>query len=191
MFTTEAVEVIGGCFCGQLIVAQARASVVLRCRRIPLWFKKPRIALCRRGVNKGRPYFEQDANWNTAAVVGFNATSGTWNVVQRYTYSPYGTISILNADWSTPPAGTQPMVNNLYLGMTLDSVTGLYYERNRNYSPSLGIWISQDSRLHQRCEYLSVCDEYSGGETGFNGDGCSRDSESNRWGSPDTRSTRE
>ena len=28
--------------------------------------------------------------------------------------------------------------------MTLDAVTGLYYERNRNYSPSLGTWISQD-----------------------------------------------
>ncbi len=29
-------------------------------------------------------------------------------------------------------------------GMTLDAVTGLYYARNRNYSPSLGVWISQD-----------------------------------------------
>ena len=28
--------------------------------------------------------------------------------------------------------------------MTLDPVTGLYYERNRNYSPSLGTWTSQD-----------------------------------------------
>jgi RHS repeat-associated protein len=91
-----------------------------------------------------RLYFEQDANWDTTAVVGFNATAGTWNVVQRYTYSPYGTITVLNADWSAPPAGTQPVVNNLYQGMTLDSVTGLYYERYRNYSPSLGTWISQD-----------------------------------------------
>ncbi len=49
-----------------------------------------------------------------------------------------------NADWSTPPAGTQPLVNNLYQGMTLDAVTGLYYERFRNYSPTLGTWTSQD-----------------------------------------------
>ena len=89
-----------------------------------------------------RLYFEQDANWNTTAVVGL--VSGNWQVVQRYTYSPYGTITVLNADWSTPPTGTTPMVNNLYQGMTLDSVTGLYYERYRNYSPSLGTWISQD-----------------------------------------------
>ena len=40
--------------------------------------------------------------------------------------------------------GTQPIGDYLYQGMTLDFVTGLYYARNRNYSPSLGVWISQD-----------------------------------------------
>ncbi len=39
---------------------------------------------------------------------------------------------------------TQPLVNNLYQGMTLDAVTGLYYERNRDYSPSLGRWMEED-----------------------------------------------
>ncbi len=39
---------------------------------------------------------------------------------------------------------TQPLVDNLYQGMTLDTVTGLYYERNRDYSPSLGRWMEQD-----------------------------------------------
>ena len=39
---------------------------------------------------------------------------------------------------------TQPLVNNLYQGMTLDAVTGLYYERFRNYSPTRGTWTSQD-----------------------------------------------
>ena len=34
---------------------------------------------------------------------------------------------------------TRPLVNNLYQGMTLDAVTGLYYEPNRDYSPSLGL----------------------------------------------------
>ena len=41
-------------------------------------------------------------------------------------------------------SGTQPLVNNLYQGMALDPVIGLYYERARWYSPSLGTWISQD-----------------------------------------------
>jgi RHS repeat-associated protein len=85
-----------------------------------------------------------DANWDTTAVVGYDATSGIWNVVQRYVYSPYGSLTILNADFSTPPSGTQPMTDYLYQGMSLDPVTGLYYERNRNYSPSLGVWTSQD-----------------------------------------------
>ena len=89
-------------------------------------------------------YYLQDANWDTTAVVGFIGTTGAWGVTQRYVYSPYGSITVLNADWSTPPAGTQPMVNNLYQGMTLDVVTGLYYSRNRDYSPTLGTWISQD-----------------------------------------------
>ena len=91
-----------------------------------------------------RLYFEQDANWDTTAVVSYNTTTGTWGVTQRYVYSPYGTITLLNADWSTPPSGTQPLVDNLYQGMTLDPVTGLYYARNRNYDTSLGRWINQD-----------------------------------------------
>ena len=43
---------------------------------------------------------------------------------------------------------TQPLVNNLYQGMALDSVSGLYYERFRNYSPSLGIRNSQYPLSH-------------------------------------------
>ena len=39
---------------------------------------------------------------------------------------------------------TQPLVNNLYQGMTLDAVTGLYDDRARDYSPSLGRWMEQD-----------------------------------------------
>ena len=84
------------------------------------------------------------ANWNTTAVVGYDATTATWNVVQRYVYSPYGNIIILNPNFTTAPTGTVPMVNNLYQGMALDPVTGFYYERARWYSASLGTWISQD-----------------------------------------------
>ncbi|MGC8561319.1 MAG: RHS repeat-associated core domain-containing protein [Phycisphaerae bacterium] len=91
-----------------------------------------------------RLYFTQDADWNTTAVIGYDSTTQTWGVVQRYVYSPYGSITVLNSDWSTPAAGTQPLVDNLYQGMTLDAVTGLYDDRFRNYSPTLGRWTSQD-----------------------------------------------
>ena len=87
--------------------------------------------------------YDCDAYGNTLIFTAADP-SGNWQVVQRYVYSPYGTITVLNADWSTPPTGTQPLVDNLYQGMTLDSVTGLYDERFRNYSPSLGRWINQD-----------------------------------------------
>ncbi len=87
-----------------------------------------------------RLYFLQDANWNTTAIVGL--VSGSWQVTQRFAYSPYGTITVLTSDWST--TGETPLASNLYQGMTLDPVTGLYYARNRNYSPSLGRWINQD-----------------------------------------------
>ena len=71
-----------------------------------------------------------------------------WGVTQRYIYSPYGSLIVLNADFSTPPVGTQPISGYLYQGMTLDAVTGLYYARNRNYSPPLGVWISQDPAVY-------------------------------------------
>ena len=70
-------------------------------------------------------------------------------------YSPYGNIIILNANFTTAPAGTVPMVNNLYQGMALDPATGLYYERARWYSASLGTWISQDP-----LQYINGADTY-------------------------------
>ncbi len=102
-----------------------------------------------------RLYFVQDANWNTTAVIGYDSTTQTWNVVQRYVYSPYGNIIILNPNWIATPSGTVPMVNNLYQGMPLDPVTGLYYERARWYSTSLGTWISQDP-----AGYINGADTY-------------------------------
>ena len=87
--------------------------------------------------------YDTDAYGNTLIFTAADP-SGNWQVVQRYVYISYGTITVLNADWSTPPTGTQPLVDNLYQGMTLDQVTGLYDERFRNYSPSLGRWINQD-----------------------------------------------
>ena len=92
----------------------------------------------------GRLYFLQDADWNTTAVVGYDPSTQAWSVVQRFVYDSYGNVTILNADWSATPSGTQPMVNSLYQGMQFDPITGLYYGRARWYSPSLGRWISQD-----------------------------------------------
>jgi RHS repeat-associated protein len=50
---------------------------------------------------------------------------------------------------------TQPPINHLHQGMTLDAVTELYYERNRDYSPSLGRWMEQDP-----LRYINGVDTY-------------------------------
>ncbi len=102
-----------------------------------------------------RLYFLQDANWGTTAVVGYDPSTQTWGVVQRYVYDSYGNITILNADWSATPTGTAPVVNALYQGMQYDPITGLYYGRARWYSPSLGRWISQDP-----AGYVNGANEY-------------------------------
>ncbi len=39
---------------------------------------------------------------------------------------------------------TWPLPRNLYQGMALDAVTGLYDDRVRDYPPSLGRWMEQD-----------------------------------------------
>ncbi len=48
-----------------------------------------------------------------------------------------------------------PQANNLFQGMSQDLVTGLYDERARWYSPSLGTWISQDP-----AGYINGADTY-------------------------------
>ena len=86
-----------------------------------------------------------------------------WGVAQRYIYLPYGSMIVLNADFSAPPAGTQPVSDYLYQGMTLDAVTGLYYARNRNYGPSLGVWIS-----HYPLQYPGAAAQFRlGASAGF------------------------
>ena len=102
------------------------------------------------GVNHGAPGRDSFCR-NISQLPSRDAnlvTTQTWGVTQRYVYSPYGSLIVLNADLSTPPVGTQPISDYLYQGMTLDAVTGLYYARNRNYSPSLGVWISQDPAVY-------------------------------------------
>ncbi len=86
---------------------------------------------------------------------GFRSDGRRWSVAQRYTRSPYGTITTLDADFTPTAAGTVPLVNNLYQGMALDAVTGLYYERARDYSPALGRWMEQDP-----AQYISGANTY-------------------------------
>jgi RHS repeat-associated protein len=99
-----------------------------------------------------RLYVQQDANWNVTAVVGFDTPTMSWKVMERYVYDPYGrftdptgqTTTVLNPDWTTHPGGSQYAWVYLHQGGRFDIVSGLYYFRYRDYSPTLGRWTEQD-----------------------------------------------
>jgi RHS repeat-associated protein len=81
---------------------------------------------------------QQDANWNVTAVV-----DASGNVAERYVYDPYGGATVLAPDWSS--RGTS-LFGWIYLhqGGRFDTTSGLYYFRNRDYSPTLGRWMELD-----------------------------------------------
>jgi RHS repeat-associated protein len=84
-----------------------------------------------------RLYALQDANRNVTALVD---TGGA--VQERYTYSPYGAVTVLAPDWSS--RGTSSFAwQYLFQGGRLDSATGLCHFNARDYSSSLGRWMSE------------------------------------------------
>jgi RHS repeat-associated protein len=85
-------------------------------------------------------YFVQGSNYNIEAMLN---SSG--NVVETYSLSPYGETRIFDAS-GTDITATGSAISNTYFfqGRHLDSESGLYYFRNRYYSPDLGRFISRD-----------------------------------------------
>jgi RHS repeat-associated protein len=85
-----------------------------------------------------RLYAQTDANGDVTALV--NAAG---QVVERYVYDPYGTVTVLDANWNTR-AGSQYAWRYLFQGGRYDPATGYYHFGARDYSPSLGSWLEQD-----------------------------------------------
>jgi RHS repeat-associated protein len=67
--------------------------------------------------------------------------SGT--VVERYTYSPYGELTIMNASF-TPISASTIANSYTFTGREYDAETGLFHYRNRYYHAQLGRFISRD-----------------------------------------------
>lgn len=89
-------------------------------------------------------YYAHDANTNVTALL-----STTGAVVERYAYDAYGQVRIFSATWATRT--TSSYANTvLFAGLRLDSDTGLYHARNRDYHPGLGRFISRDPELAER-----------------------------------------
>jgi RHS repeat-associated protein len=95
-------------------------------------------ALVERDTPSQRLYVQQDANWNSTALI---TTSGT--VVERYVYDPYGAVTYLTASWGTRSGSAYSWVY-LHQAGRWDAATALYNFRHRDYSPSLGRWVAVD-----------------------------------------------
>jgi RHS repeat-associated protein len=105
-----------------------------------------------------RLYVLQDVNWNVVALVN---TSGS--VVERYTYTAYGTVTVRNADFSVKIGGTAYAWTMLFAGEDVDKVTGLSYNDNRWYVTSLGVFTSTDPAQSNPNEYLYALDNPNAG----------------------------
>jgi len=95
-------------------------------------------ALVERDTPSQRMYAEQDVNFNVTALVD---TTGT--VQERYIYDPFGAVTILAASWTTRGSSNYGWVY-LYQDTRLDTATGLYGRRERDYSPTIGRWVEND-----------------------------------------------
>jgi len=88
-----------------------------------------------------RLYVVHDANFNVVAIVGI--VEGSWTVVERYAYDPFGSPTYYSGSWTSQSGSNYAWI---YLQQTgrWDSNTGLYDFRIRSLSPTIGRWVSPD-----------------------------------------------
>jgi len=84
-----------------------------------------------------RLYVMHDANFNVTGLVN---TSG--NVVERNTYDAFGVATVRDGSWTA--GSTAYAWQYLHQGGRLSGESGLYSFRYREYSPTLGRWVSID-----------------------------------------------
>ena len=90
------------------------------------------------GTLNERLYYQTDANNNITAVLN---TSGA--VVERYAYTPFGTIQIMTAAWGTIGSSTVAQ-NYEYQDGRSDVLIGDYRFGAREYRPSIEVWMGMD-----------------------------------------------
>ncbi len=90
------------------------------------------------GTGYQRLWVQQDANWNVTALV-----NGSGVVVERYVYTPYGVLTVLNASWTTLSGSAYNWVYG-FQGMRYDLSSQLDFSQSRPYSAALGRWTRLD-----------------------------------------------
>jgi RHS repeat-associated protein len=85
-------------------------------------------------------YYCNDANFNVTALVN---TAGA--VVERYQYTPYGSVTVCDSAWAPRAGNTSAYANEiLFTGHRIDWETGLFGTLYRYYHPTIGTWVGRD-----------------------------------------------
>jgi RHS repeat-associated protein len=94
-------------------------------------------------------YYQHDANYNVTAIAN---TSGT--VLERYAYTPYGEVTVLDADFALDANGLSDNENtHFYTGRERDAESGLQLNGYRFYAAHLGRWMSRDPIKYDRLSH--------------------------------------
>jgi RHS repeat-associated protein len=122
-----------------------------------------------------RHFVINDGNFNVTALVSTNPAIGGAGgaVVERYTYDPYGKVTIRDATWQPITWDASQKNICLYTGHKYDAESGLYYSMYRYYHPGLGRWVSRDPKLEikwvknarQKKQTLRMCNGRNDGST--------------------------
>jgi RHS repeat-associated protein len=112
------------------------------------------------GTLTRRLYAEQDADYNVTSI-----TDSSGNVAERYSYDPYGNVTVENADGTIKGNGTASASGYgwtvLHQGLMLDSATGTYDDRNREFGATLGRFLQEDPAGYvdgvNRYQFVSSC----------------------------------
>lgn len=101
------------------------------------------------GTSTGeRVYAVHDGNFNITSIIGKDGTD--WEVVERYLFDPYGTRTVLNADWTVNTDGLSDFAFvHGHQGGRHDLAVGLVHFRFRDLDTSLGRWTRQDPLGYQ------------------------------------------
>ncbi len=91
-----------------------------------------------RTSSSGNHYFHRNQQYSIIA-----ATTSAGAIAERYAYTAYGELTILNAS-GTPIAASAINNRYTYTGREWDAVLAIYHFRARMYSPLAGRFISRD-----------------------------------------------